>query len=374
MNENIIQIDVGTKPPLDPGFIPAVLWNKTYCNAVKQSGKAQKIIIALERNNNSVSTYATKIFPHTAPYLQLNIKYIERLIRSLLWLKGGYKLTIAGCGPLAEDVRKIYSTNGARSFDADILGRRIYGRGFEVIGCTLTEAPENREVQKQLGEHMDGCRVEFNLGGSDRKCTAVMDGEVTALAGSLAMKVNSVLGISMGTSMAGGYVTAQGSITDWLNEPAFAPVDYRNDAPVDEWSGDRGYGVQYFSHQAVARLARIAGIALPEDMAFPERLLEIQNLTNMGDVRAEKIYENIGVYLAYSVAHYVEFYNLENLLILGRVTSGSGGDLILKIAKKVLEKEFPVIALTIKLRTPDEQFKRHGQAVIAASLPPIIKR
>lgn len=468
MVEDIIQINAGTKPPLDPGFIPAVLWNNAYRNAVKQSGKTVKIIIALERNNNSISTYATEIFPHTAPCRQLNIKYIERLIKSLLWLKGGYKLTIAGCGLLAEDIREIYSMNGARSFDADILGKHIYDRGFEVVGCSLAEAPESSEVQKQLGGHMDGCRVGFDLGGSDRKCAAIMDGkvvfseeiewnpyfeinpeyhrsgirdsikraakklprvdaiggsaagayidnipraaslfrgvseedfknhiqniftdiqqeygvplivsndgEVTALAGALTMKVAPVLGISMGTSMAGGYVTAKGSITDWLNEPAFAPVDYRDDAPVDEWSGDIGCGVQYFSQQAVVRLARMAGVILPGDMPFPEQLLEVQELMEHNDAKARKIYETIGVYLAFSIAYYTEFYDLENILLLGRVTSGPGGNLMLKVAETVLGQEFPAIASTIKLYIPDEQFKRHGQAVIAASLPPIIKQ
>ena len=467
MSDNIIKINVGTKPPFDPGFIPAVLWNKVYRDAVARSSEARKIVIALERNSDSISTYVTEIFPHVEAYRQLNIKYVERLVKSLLWLKGGYKLTIAGCDLLAEDIRKIYSVNGARSFDCEIIGKRIYGKDFEVAGCPLTEAPENREVQKQLGGHMDGCRVGFDLGGSDRKCAAVIDGkvifteeiewnpyfesdpeyhrhgirdsvkraaeklprvdaiggsaagtyidnipraaslfrgindkdfkrhiqniftdiqqeynvpliiandgEVTALAGSLTMKVNSVLGISMGTSMAGGYVNAQGSITDWLNEPAFAPVDYRVDAPIDEWSGDRGCGVQYFSQQAVARLAQTAGIILPEDMPFPDCLVEVQKLMEQNDIRAKEIYETIGVYLAYSVAHYAEFYELKNVLLLGRVTSGSGGDIILEVAEKVLENEFPIIASTVKLRVPDEQFKRHGQAVIAASLPPIIK-
>ena len=465
MTSEFLSVFVETKPVLDPGFVPAVLWNKAYGDAVAQTAEGRRIVIALERSNGSVSTCATEIFPHAGGYRKLNLKYIERLAKFLLWMKGGYRLTIAGCDALADDIRKIYSATGARAFDCGLVGERIYGRKFEVVACPFSEAPERREVRQRLGGHWDGCRIGFDLGGSDRKCAAVKDGEVvfteevawspyfeknpeyhrqgildsirraaeqlprvdaiggsaagtymdnvpraaslfrgvseedfkkqvqplftgiqkqynvplvvandgevTALAGSLSMKVNAIFGLSMGTSMAGGYVTAQGSITDWLNEVAFAPVDYRDDAPVDEWSGDRGCGVQYFSQQGVARLARLAGIALPDDMPFPERLLEVQHLMEKEDPRARRIYETIGVYLAYSTVHYSQFYDLENLLVLGRVTSGPGGDIMLQVAGEALKQEFPAMAAKIKLQAPDERFKRHGQAVIAASLPPL---
>jgi predicted NBD/HSP70 family sugar kinase len=104
-------------------------------------------------------------------------------------------------------------------------------------------------------------------------------------------------------------------------------------------------------------------------MPFPERLVEVQALMKKGDPRAKKIYEAIAVYFAYTVAHFTEFYDMRNLLILGRVTSGAGGDLILSDAEKILKKEFPEVASSVKFRTPDEQNKRHGQAMMAASLP-----
>ena len=199
----------------------------------------------------------------------------------------------------------------------------------------------------------------------------VNDGEVTALAGSIEMNDNALLGISMGTSLAAGYVNTDGNITDWLNELAFAPIDYRENAPVDEWSGDIGCGVQYFSQQGVARLAPLAGIELSEEMPFAERLVKVQDLMVKGDQRARDIYETIGVYFAYAVAHYADFYDIRNLLILGRVTSGEGGDLILSTASDVLKDEFPEISEKISFCTPDEKNKRHGQAVAAASLPAI---
>lgn len=87
-----------------------------------------------------------------------------------------------------------------------------------------------------------------------------------------------------------------------------------------------------------------------------------------GDSRARSIYETIGVYLGYSVAHYADLYEIRNVLVLGRVTSGQGGEIILAEAAKVLRQEFPELAERVRLRTPDEKDKRHGQAIAAASL------
>jgi len=201
----------------------------------------------------------------------------------------------------------------------------------------------------------------------------VNDGEVTALAGSMALGRNRILGISLGTSTAGGWVNAEGNITSWLNELAFVPVDYHPDAPRDEWSGDVGCGVQYFSQQAVGRLLAPAGIAADPKLPLPEKLKHVQGLMQQGDPRARKIYETIGTYLGYAVAQFAEFYDLENVLILGRVTSGPGGDIIIAGAKDVLRVEFPELAERITFHVPDEKEKRHGQAIAAASLPALPK-
>jgi predicted NBD/HSP70 family sugar kinase len=195
------------------------------------------------------------------------------------------------------------------------------------------------------------------------------DGDVTALAGAMSLKVNGVLGIALGSSQAAGYLNPQGCMTGWLSELAFAPVDYNPAAPVDEWSGDRGVGALYFSQQAVNKLLSPAGIALPQDMGLPERLKEVQMLMAKGDPRAAKIYETLGVYLGYTIPHYADFYDFQHLLVLGRVTTGEGGNILLKKAREVLEVAFPVIAGKIVLRVPDEKSRRVGQAGAAASLP-----
>ena len=460
-----INVNLKVKPVLDPEFIPAVLWNKEFRKKTAQEG-GEKIVVILERANGTRSTYSTDILKNDQD--NLNIKYVERLVKFLLWMKGGYKVTIAGNENIAKQIADIYSKKGIRKFDNEIMGRKVYGKEFSVDFCELQNVPVSKEISVKLGGNLDGCRIGFDLGGSDRKCSAVIDGkvvyteeiewdpyfqknpewhkkeimdtlkkaaeklprvdaiggssagvyvdnkvrvaslfrgvseedfenkvvnifldiqkewndipfvlvndgEVTALAGAMELNDNAVLGISMGTSLAVGYVNPDGNITDWLNELAFAPVDYRDDAPIDEWSGDIGCGVQYFSQQTVARLSPFAGIEFDEKMPFPERLVEVQKLMAEGDDRAAKIYETIGTYFAYTIAHYADFYEIKNLLILGRVTSGKGGDLILSTAEKVLELEFPELAEKIRFRTPDEKNKRHGQAVAAASLPEIQK-
>ncbi|MDQ6632777.1 MAG: ROK family protein, partial [Verrucomicrobiota bacterium] len=199
----------------------------------------------------------------------------------------------------------------------------------------------------------------------------VNDGEVTALAGSMSLGENSVLGLAMGSSLAAGFVTPEGNITSWLNELAFVPVDYNPNAAVDEWSGDYGCGVQYLSQQAVGKLIPASGIKMDKPLALPEKLKEVQRLMKEGDERTRKIYQTIGTYLGYAIAHFADFYEFKNVLILGRVTSGEGGDIIIEGAKEVLKIEFPELAPHISFYVPDEKDKRHGQAIAAASLPQI---
>jgi predicted NBD/HSP70 family sugar kinase len=335
-----------------------------------------------------------------------------------------------------------------------------------IEGVTYERAPEPKEIGLALGRHQDGCRIGFDLGGSDRKCAAMMngevvhseevvwdpyfqadpgyhfagindslqraaarlprvdavggsaagiyvdnevrvaslfrgvppdlfdqrvrriffelqrawngvpfvvanDGEVTALAASMALGDTAVLGISMGTSQAAGYVNPQGNITDWLNELAFAPVDYRQNAPLDEWSRDGGVGSQYFSQQAVNRLLAAAGIALDPGMPLAGKLAATQELMAAGDQRARRIYESIGVYLGYAIAQYAAFYELRHVLVLGRVMTGEGGGVILSTARRVLQREFPAVEEGLRLHMPGEEEKRLGQAVAAATLPRI---
>jgi predicted NBD/HSP70 family sugar kinase len=197
----------------------------------------------------------------------------------------------------------------------------------------------------------------------------VNDGDVTALAGSMALEDNGVLGLALGSSQAAGYVAMDGSITGWLNELAFAPIDYGPAAPVDEWSGDRGCGALYLSQQCVFRLALKAGIELPQDVTNAQKLQFAQEKLEAGHEGAGLIWETMGTYLGYAIAHYADFYELKHVLILGRCTSGGGGTVILARANEVLCAEFPSLAASIQLHLPDEKIRRVGQSIAAASLP-----
>ena len=457
-----IRIDPKFRPALDPEFVPASLWNRAYRAVVARAG--DPLALALERSNGSVSVYRTAVLPHEGANIAINQRYVERLVKFLLWQKGGWRVTVAGNPALAEYLRGVYAPGGARAFDYEFMGERVYGRTMEIVHAPYEGAPEEREAAAPLGRHLEGCRIGFDLGASDRKCAAVIDGkvvfseevgwnpsvqadpeyhfdgvddslrraaahlprvdaiggsaagvyvsnevrvgslyravprdrfdtrirrlffdlrekwggipfdvvndgEVTALAGSMALNDAAVLGVAMGSSLAAGFVTPQGNITSWLNELAFVPVDYRPDAPADEWSGDPGVGAQYFSQQAVGRLLAPAGIELPADMPLPVKLEAVQKLMASGDARARRIYETIGVYFGYNIATYADYYDFRNLQVLGRVMTGEGGDLILSGARAVLAAEFPEIAERIHFHIPDEKEKRHGQAIAAASLP-----
>ena len=125
----------------------------------------------------------------------------------------------------------------------------------------------------------------------------------------------------------------------------------------------------YFSQQAVNKLLPAASISLPGNMGLPERLKEVQALMAKGDERAARLYETIGVYLGYAMAQYADFYDFCDALLLGRVTTGQGGDITLNKAREVLKVEFPELASGLSLHVPDEKSRRIGQAVAAASLP-----
>jgi predicted NBD/HSP70 family sugar kinase len=444
--------------PLDEGFQPAVLVNHHYVAAAKKSGGAAPLVIGLERESGLLSRFETVVRAEAGPDA---LEYVERIVKFLLWARGGWKLYVGGPKAIGNFIRKTYSATGARKFDCQMM-ELAYGKKFRVVVTTAEEVPANKETQIAAGGHLKGCRIGFDLGASDYKVSAVVDGEavfteetpwdprsqanpeyhyhhisaalhraaahlprvdaiggssagiivdneirvasllraipkkdfpkaagifkrirkewnvplvvmndgdVAALAGALSLREKGMLGIAMGSSEAAGFMDLEGRIPGWLNELAFAPVDYNPQAAADEWSGDKGVGALYLSQQALNKLLPAAQISLAPEMGLPERLKEIQALMARGDGRAAKIYETIGVYLGYALAHYADFYDFRHALILGRVTTGQGGDIVLEKAREVLKVEFPALAGKLQLHVPDEKTRRVGQAVAAASLP-----
>lgn len=455
-------MNLKVKATLDPDFTPLALVCREMREATKENG--QDLVIAVERESGSIATYKTRVFKDGTGHDEENFRFVERITKSLLWVAGGYKITIAGSEIIGGKIKEAYTIGGLRDFDVKFM-ERVYEKKFEVSVSTLENAPKDKSSPTPVGRHLDGCRIGFDAGGSDRKVSAVVngecvyseevvwfpktnsdpnyhyegikaamktaasymprvdaigvssagvyvnnrimvaslfikvsdedfdkkvknmyldvakeigedvpievanDGDVTALAGAMELDDNAVLGIAMGTSEAGGYVDKDGNITGYLNELAFVPVDFNENALVDEWSGDFGCGVKYFSQDAVIKLAPAAKIDLDEGLSPAEKLKVVQNLMAKGDERARKIYETIGTYFGYTIAFYREFYEIKHVLIMGRVTSREGGEILLQKAQEVLDTEFPELAKEIKLHIPDENSRRVGQSVAAASLP-----
>lgn len=279
---------------------------------------------------------------------------------------------------LNEDINYHYEhIYNAMMLAIDKMGGKCDGIGISTAGVIIDNRPmvsslfikvPKADFEKVKGVYINTCeRIAKNL-GYDIPYLVANDGDVSALAGALDLKDTCVMGIAMGTSEAVGYVNSNGQLNGWLNELAFFPADFNKGAMVDEWSGDFGVGCKYFSQDAVIRLAPRAGIELDESLTLAEKLKVVQKLNEEGHEGANKIFESIGVYLGYTLAWYSEFYEIKHVLLLGRVTSGKGGETILKFARETLAIEFPEYA-HINIGMPSDFMRRLGQSIAAASLP-----
>ncbi len=446
----------------DPGFRPIYPAWLAYLDKARSSGE-MPLRVAIEREDGLVSVFQT-VAPAKDGDPEATYRIIERVVKFLLWSRGGWRIHFQGPAAVGRRLKADYSETGARAFDARTMGA-VYEHPFEVALHSAATFPEAREAVRFPGGYLDGFRIGFDLGASDYKVAAVIDGEpvwseeipwspgeqsdpeyhyehiqaglkraaahlprvdaiggssagilirrqiriaslfrsvpeaafeskikglfdrlakewgvpfevindgeVTALAGRLSLGETGVLGVAMGSSEAAGFLDNEGHIPGWLDELAFAPVDLNPEAAMDEWSRDRGVGANYFSQQAVNRLALAAGLSFPAGMKLPERLKEVQGLVTRGNIQAARVFEQIGAYLGYAIPWYEVFYRFKNLLVLGRVMSGPGGKIIVEKAAEVLSAEFPATAARVRVHLLDEKSRRVGQAVAAASLPEI---
>lgn len=450
-----ISFTIQNAPALDEGFIPFAPWRAAYLAEARRP-----VRIAVERQDGQTAVFETWL--RDEPYRAADLRFLERTVKLLLWSVGGWRVRICGCDRLTRELARTYAAAGERAFDADFM-ETVFQRPFVLEAVSEADFPVPRSTARRIGGHWDGCRIGFDAGGSDRKVSAVIDGEtvyseevvwhpktqadpryhyegilsafraaaskmprvdgigvssagvfignapmvsslfirvppekrgpiptiydraaaaigdvpvvvandgdVTALAGAMSLRANGVMGLAMGTSEAAGYVNREGCILGWFNELAFAPVDLSPHAERDEWSGDIGVGCKYFSQDAVIRLAPAAGIALAETLTPAEKLSAVQTLAESGDERALAVFRNIGVYLGHTLPLYASVYDLRHLLVLGRVASGVGGECIVSRCRRVLAEEYPALSVSVTL--PDEQFRRMGQSVAAASLPEV---
>ena len=455
-----VKFDLKNVPALDPGFIPFGVWMDAYLKDAKTP-----IAIAVERQEGQISVRNT--FIHGTPEMaKADYRYVERYMKFLLWSIGGFKVYICGCSDIAKKLQNAYSATGERAFDYDFF-QKLYEQELTILDLPLDACPAANEAPRPLGGHLDGCRIGFDAGGSDRKVSAVIDGEcvyseevvwhpkvnpdpsyqyegildsfrtaaskmprvdgigvssagvfvgnapmissifycvprdrwdevktvfaraaaevgdvpivvandgdVSALAGAMGMNCGNIMGLAMGTSEAVGYVDKDKNVLGWISELAFAPVDLSEDAMQDEWSTDFGVGCKYFSQDAVIKLAPRAGIELDPSLTPAEKLKVVQKLMEADDPRAQAIFKDIGTYLAHTVVLYNKFYDIQHLMLLGRVMSGKGGDTILATCQEVLKNEWPAMYEKCEVMLPDENTRRVGQSAAAASLPDIRK-
>ena len=442
-------------PARDADFIPFGVCAKAY---LKEAARPFKI--AVERENGLTSVFETKL--RGSEFAEANYRYAERFVKMLLWSVGGWKVSLCGDEAIAKRMQEEYRAGGKWEFDVGFM-QDVYERPFDIEISDEARFPAACEQTRRVGGHTNGCRIGFDAGGSDRKVSAVIDGEtvyseevvwhpktqtdpayhyaeivsalrtaasklprvdgigvssagvfignapmvsslfisvppeargsihtiydraaaaigdvpvavandgdVTALAGAMSLRDTGVMGLAMGTSEAAGYVNREGNILGWFNELAFAPADLNPHAAQDEWSGDAGVGCKYFSQDAVSKLAPAAGIPLDDALTPAEKLAAVQRLAEQGDDRALAIFRDIGVYLGHTLPLYASVYDLKHLLVLGRVASGVGGEQLAAAGRRVLAEEYPALAVAVTL--PDEQFRRVGQSMAAASLPEV---
>lgn len=452
-----IDFQMNHPPKLDPGFIPFGVWRAAYLKGAKKP-----IAIAVERDKGHISVQRS--FIHGTPEMaEADYRYVERYVKFLLWSIGGFRVFVCGCSDIAKRLQKTYVPEGERHFDFTFFNQ-LYERNLEILDLPLDQCPAANEAAEPIGGNMDGCRIGFDAGGSDRKVSAVIDGEsvyseeviwfpklqedpdyhfnhiveafktaaskmprvdaigvssagtfignapmvaslfikvprsnwdkvktiydraaaeidpnipivvandgdVSALAGAMGLNTGNIMGIAMGTSEAVGYVDADKNVLGWISELAFAPVDLAENAMQDEWSTDYGVGCKYFSQDAVIKLAPAAGIEIDESLSLAEKLKYVQGLMAEDDPRAVAIFETIGAYLAYTVVLYSQFYNIEHMMLMGRVMSGKGGDTILEVCNQILAEEYPELKKKCEVMLPDEKTRRVGQSFAAASLP-----
>jgi len=447
-----MKVKIKNIPKYDPNFVPIGAYKREY-----EKNAFMPLCVAVQRND-SISVMDIKLRGTSNE----DLHFAERMAKTLLWQKGGSKIIICGIKEVYEYIKNIYRIGGAREFDA-VTMETVYEMPFMVEYREYGDRPKANEQVKKIGRNLDGCRIGFDAGGSDRKVSAVIDGkcvfseevvwfpktasdpqyhrdgtlsslkaaaahmpridaigvsaagiyvdnrtaiaslfrsvgkvefeksirniyidaakelgdipiqvcndgDVTALAGAMYFNRNALLGIALGTSEAAGYIDTEGNITGWINELAFVPVDMNPYAVEDEWSHDFGCGVSYFSQDGVIKLAEFAGFHLP-DGPPAQKLKAVQNAAIMQDVTALQIFSDIGCYLGHTLAFYNDIYGAKNVLLLGRVMSGAGGEIIYMAAKRVLAEEYSDIQMDIVL--PDDNFRRVGQSMAAASLPVI---
>ena len=167
MKRHSISVEIKNIPILDPEFTPILRFNQAFLKTA-----SKPVSIAVERADGQMAT--THTFIHGTPEMaEADRYYIDRLVKTELWMKGGFRIYVND-KDVCDYLKSVYCKGGAREFDWDYFAN-VFEHPFEII--FTDKVPESMDISKPMGGHLEGCRIGFDAGGSDRKVSAVIDGE-----------------------------------------------------------------------------------------------------------------------------------------------------------------------------------------------------
>ena len=136
MNRFGIEVTPKHSPKLDPDYTPLYLFNQAFLKEAKKP-----LGIAVERASGQM--VVTRTFIHGTPDKRdADLYYVDRLVKSLLWVKGGFKVYICGDEDVYQTIKAAYAPGGSRAFDAEFMSG-VYEKPFEVVSCQELPAEKN---------------------------------------------------------------------------------------------------------------------------------------------------------------------------------------------------------------------------------------
>lgn len=161
--------------PLDPDFRPAALGHRAFARHVRATGGAAVLEVALEREPGQVTRARVELSPVPSD-TALNQRFSERWLKFLLWQHGAWRVQLAGPAEVTRYLERAYDGAGMRAFDAEFMAQVYRQPRFEVVTRRVDELPRAFALERRLGGKLDGCRIGFDAGGSDRKVAALIEG------------------------------------------------------------------------------------------------------------------------------------------------------------------------------------------------------
>src|SRR5262245_26831116 len=108
----MLEIHPVIRPLLEPDFIPASLWNRAYRTLVDADPAARTLTLALVRSDGEASRFSTRVLSERHPAAMLTRRFAERLLKFLLWQRGGHRVLVAGAPEIAAELARAYSATG----------------------------------------------------------------------------------------------------------------------------------------------------------------------------------------------------------------------------------------------------------------------